>query len=91
MPTYQYECGACGHAFDIMQSITDKKLRKCPRCAKMSLHRLIGKGSGIVFKGSGFYETDYKRAGKKDPAKECPSASSCQAKGACPAARHTED
>ena len=61
MPTYQYECAACGHSFDILQSMLDKKLRKCPECGKSTLHRLIGAGSGIIFKGSGFYETDYKK------------------------------
>ena len=69
MPTYQYECDACGHALEVYQSIVDKKLRKCPRCQKFKLHRLIGKGSGIVFKGSGFYETDYKRPKDKALAK----------------------
>jgi len=70
MPTYQYECDACEHAFDILQSMVDKRLKKCPQCGKNTLHRLIGAGSGIIFKGSGFYETDYKRkdapAGKSD-------------------------
>ncbi len=60
MPTYQYECAACGHTFELFQSMTDKKLRKCPECGKMRLSRLIGSGSSIIFKGSGFYETDYK-------------------------------
>jgi len=61
MPTYQYECDACEHAFEILQSMLDKRLKKCPECGKNTLHRLIGAGSGIIFKGSGFYETDYKR------------------------------
>ncbi len=61
MPTYQYECAACEHAFETMQSMMDKKLKKCPKCGKLKLHRLIGAGSGIIFKGTGFYETDYKR------------------------------
>lgn len=65
MPTYQYECTACGHSLEILQSMTDKKLTKCPKCSKQKLVRLIGGGSGIIFKGSGFYETDYKR---KEPA-----------------------
>lgn len=60
MPTYQYECEACGHLFEALQSMTDKKLKKCPKCAKMTLVRHIGGGSGIIFKGTGFYETDYK-------------------------------
>ncbi|MDP2653518.1 MAG: zinc ribbon domain-containing protein [Candidatus Omnitrophota bacterium] len=61
MPTYQYECEACGHGFEILQSMTDKKLQKCPECGKKTLIRLIGTGGGIIFKGSGFYETDYKK------------------------------
>ena len=67
MPTYQYECEACGHLFEQLQSMIDKKLKKCPQCAKMMLVRHIGGGSGIIFKGSGFYATDYK---KKDPAND---------------------
>lgn len=61
MPTYQYECEACGHSFEILQSMNDKRLSKCPKCGKNKLSRLIGTGSGIIFKGSGFYETDYKK------------------------------
>ncbi len=79
MPTYQYECDHCGHAFEIMQSIVDKKLKACPSCKKDKLHRLIGSGAGIIFKGTGFYETDYKK-------KSCPAAQSCPAskpKGGC--------
>lgn len=67
MPTYQYECGSCGHAFEAFQSMADKKLKKCPVCARPQLKRLIGSGSGIIFKGTGFYETDYKR---KSPVKD---------------------
>lgn len=66
MPTYQYECSACSHSFDILQSMLDKKLKKCPECGKNTLHRLIGAGSGIIFKGSGFYETDYKKKTSKE-------------------------
>lgn len=66
MPTYQYECDGCGHTFEKFQSMLDKKLKKCPECGKNELHRLIGSGGGIIFKGSGFYETDYKR---KEPSK----------------------
>jgi len=61
MPTYQYECVACEHIFEILQSMLDKRLKKCPECGQNKLYRLIGAGSGIIFKGSGFYETDYKR------------------------------
>ncbi len=61
MPTYEYECDACGHKFEKFQSMTAKTLRKCPACGKPKLQRLMGAGAGIIFKGSGFYETDYKR------------------------------
>ncbi len=60
MPTYEYACTLCGHEFDAFQSITAKPLRKCPQCGKSSLKRLIGTGAGILFKGSGFYCTDYR-------------------------------
>jgi len=60
MPTYEYVCQACGHEFEQFQSITADALRKCPACAKMKLKRLIGTGAGVIFKGSGFYETDYR-------------------------------
>ena len=63
MPTYQYECERCGHSFEALQSMTGKKLKKCPGCGKNTLIRLIGSGSGIIFKGTGFYETDYKKKG----------------------------
>ena len=70
MPTYEYLCENCGHAFEDFQSITAKPLRKCPGCSKMKLKRLIGSGSGIIFKGSGFYQPDYLsknyEQGKKD-------------------------
>lgn len=71
MPTYEYECGACGYHFDILQSMADKKLKKCPKCGKFKLHRLIGTGGGIIFKGTGFYETDFKK--KSEPKTEKPS------------------
>ena len=60
MPTYQYECSACGHAFEELQTMMDAKLTKCPECGKKKLDRLIGSGAGMIFKGTGFYQTDYK-------------------------------
>ena len=60
MPTYEYICGNCGYEFEQFQSITARPLRKCPECGKANLKRLIGCGSGVIFKGSGFYETDYR-------------------------------
>ena len=60
MPTYEYICGNCGYEFEQFQSITARPLRKCPECGKANLKRLIGCGSGVIFKGPGFYETDYR-------------------------------
>ncbi len=71
MPTYDYECDACGHEFELFQSISDPVKRKCPECGKLKLRRLFGTGAAVVFKGSGFYQTDYrsesyKKAAEKD-------------------------
>jgi len=69
MPTYQYACEACGHQFEQFQSIKDRPLRKCPACSRLRLNRLIGTGGGIIFKGSGFYQTDYRSENYKNAAK----------------------
>ena len=90
MPTYEYECSNCGHEFEAFQSMTANVLKKCPACGKLSLKRLIGTGGAILFKGSGFYATDYrsesyhkaakaesdknKQSGKSEPAKTESSA-----------------
>jgi len=60
VPTYDYICENCGDRFERFQSITAKMLLKCPKCGKRKLKRLIGLGSGIIFKGNGFYQTDYR-------------------------------
>jgi putative FmdB family regulatory protein len=60
MPTYDYVCDGCGHAFELFQSMTDPVKKTCPKCSKKKLRRLIGAGGAIVFKGSGFYKTDYR-------------------------------
>jgi len=60
MPTYDYECEACGETFEKFQSITAPAIRKCPLCGKLAVRRLIGAGAGVIFKGSGFYQTDYR-------------------------------
>jgi len=60
MPTYDYVCDGCGHAFELFQSMTENVKKTCPKCKKPKLRRLIGAGGAIVFKGSGFYKTDYR-------------------------------
>ncbi len=75
MPTYQYECESCGYHMEKMQSIKDEKITQCPNCHQETLHRLIGTGSGIIFKGNGFFETDYKRKpAKANAPQSCPVA-----------------
>lgn len=71
MPTYDYQCDACDHEFELFQQISEAVKRKCPECGKLKLRRLFGTGAAVVFKGSGFYETDYrsdsyKKAAEKD-------------------------
>lgn len=61
MPTYEYECTKCKHIFEEFQKITDRPLRRCPKC-RSKLRRLISGGAGLIFKGSGFYITDYKKS-----------------------------
>ncbi len=60
MPTYEYRCAACNHEFEEFQSIKAEPLKKCPVCGKLKLQRLLGTGGGIIFRGSGFYQTDYR-------------------------------
>lgn len=68
MPTYDYRCNACGHEFELFQSMSDSVKKKCPECAKLALERLIGTGAAVLFKGGGFYETDYRSEGYKKAA-----------------------
>ncbi|MCX6956235.1 MAG: zinc ribbon domain-containing protein [Verrucomicrobia bacterium] len=60
MPTYEYACPKCGHEFEQFKSMLDAPLKKCPKCKKTGLKRLVGGGAGLIFKGTGFYITDYK-------------------------------
>ena len=69
MPTYDYRCDACGHEFELFQQMSAPVKKKCPECSKLKLKRLIGTGSGVMFKGSGFYETDYRSDSYKKEAK----------------------
>ena len=83
MPTYEYQCKKCKHAFDVFQSMTDDPLKECPEC-KGEVKRLIGSGSGMIFKGSGFYATDYKRK-SAGTTKSNDACNTCEKKasGAC--------
>ena len=74
MPTYDYQCTGCGHTFELFQQMTEKVKNKCPQCGRNTLKRLIGAGMGIIFKGTGFYETDYKRKPITAPAVSKPDA-----------------
>lgn len=76
MPTYDYKCPDCGHAFELFQSMTDKPVKKCPKCGKRKARRLIGSGLGVIFKGSGFYQTDYvKKSGTPEKTESKPESS----------------
>lgn len=70
MPTYEYECSNCGYKFDILQKMSDALLVNCPKCHQKKLKRLISAGAGIIFKGSGFYATDYRKKPKDSPKKQ---------------------
>ena len=69
MPTYEYQCDACNHNFDDFHSMSDKPLTKCPKCGKKKLRRAFGTGAAVIFKGSGFYQTDYRSESYKSAAK----------------------
>ena len=76
MPTYDYVCDACNHSFELFQGIKEAPKKKCPECGKSKLRRLFGTGAAIVFKGSGFYQTDYRSDSyKKQAAADKPSES----------------
>lgn len=85
MPTYDYRCDACDHAFEELQSFSDKPLKKCPQCKKPKLRRLFGTGAAVIFKGSGFYQTDYRSDSYKQAAK------SEQTKEAAPSGNNSSD
>ena len=90
MPTYEYECRKCGHRFEEFQSISAPPLKVCPECGGR-VHRLIGSGAAILFKGSGFYQTDYRSSSyKKAEQAERPGGESSSAKGE-PAKKDTSD
>jgi putative FmdB family regulatory protein len=69
MPTYEYECNVCHKKFEVFQGITERPIKKCLHCGRPAARRLIGAGAGIIFKGSGFYQTDYRSEEYKAKAK----------------------
>lgn len=84
MPTYDYVCSACGHRFEEMQAMSAEPLKKCPACKKSKLERLIGAGAGVIFKGSGFYQTDYKNASSPSSGGACqPTCGTSDAPAGC--------
>jgi putative FmdB family regulatory protein len=85
VPTYDYVCQACNHRFEKLQSMTARPLRKCPECGAAALERLIGPGAGFLFKGNGFYATDYRSQSYQDGKKAAEPAKS--EKGDAPAAK----
>ena len=94
MPTYDYECTKCGHTFEVFQSMRDKHLTKCPTCSG-KVKRLVGTGAGLIFKGGGFYQTDYRSSAYRSAAKadqsksaaaETPASTPAKSSGTTPAA-----
>jgi putative FmdB family regulatory protein len=90
MPTYEYKCDACGHGFEKFQSMSAEPIRKCPQCGKLRVKRMIGTGAGLIFKGSGFYITDYRDQSYKDKAK-ADSSAPAETKSETPAAASGAD
>ncbi len=81
MPTYDYRCKACGHELELFQSMSERPKRKCPSCGKSALERLIGAGGGLLFKGSGYYQTDYRSQSYTEGAKADKAAQSGSGSG----------
>lgn len=95
MPTYDYECDACGHGFELFQTISEPVKTKCPECGKKKLRRLFGTGAAVMFKGSGFYQTDYrsdsyKKAAAADNKSTSDSSSSSSDSGSAKSEKKSE-
>jgi len=89
MPTYEYVCAKCDHELEAFQSMKDAPLKKCPSCGKSALRRKIGGGAGLIFKGTGFYITDYKKSpgGKKESGDSATTPKPAEKKPAAAAAK----
>jgi putative FmdB family regulatory protein len=88
MPTYEYECQGCGYKFEVFQSIKSDPVKQCPKCHKDKAKRLISAGAGVIFRGSGFYATDYKKGHKSQVTsqkfgKSVPKCSNAGSRPAC--------
>ncbi len=90
MPTYEYECTKCDHAFERFQSMTDEPLKRCPKC-RCKVRRLFGTGAGIIFKGSGFYETDYRSKSYRDGESKEKSAESASSSSSSSSSKSKSD
>lgn len=88
MPTYEYVCTKCAHEMEAFQSMKDEPLKQCPACKRRTLKRRVGGGAGLIFKGTGFYITDYKKkpAGKAESGDSKPAAKPAESKPAAAAA-----
>jgi putative FmdB family regulatory protein len=80
MPTYDYQCQACGHDWELYQSMKDSPVTHCPKCKKKKAKRLLGLGAGIIFKGTGFYETDYKKKSSNEKKESSGDSGSSESK-----------
>lgn len=91
MPTYEYACPSCGHQFEKFQSMKDAPLKECPACGKKKVKRLVGGGAGLIFKGTGFYITDYKKksGGESKSGESKPSEAKSSGSEAKPASTPT--
>lgn len=90
MPTYDYQCGACNHEWELFQSMNDSPVKSCPKCKKRKAKRLLGLGAGLIFKGTGFYETDYKNKSEKKTDKTSEGSESGTSDKKTPAPKETK-